>query len=133
MIHRIHHKINEKIIISINRDKINNQLNNKNKKPEFKIGDFARISMFKIFRKGTDPKYSDEAYEVINVSGHRITLSNNKVYLTSKLLKVKKPPKTTPNIIEKINLRNKLKRNMSKEGIQKKNIIRTTRSSLRNR
>lgn len=68
------------------------------------------------------------------MSGHRITLSNNKVYLTSKLLKVKAPPKTTaPNIIEKINLSNKLQRQIKKEGIQGTNIIRPTRSSARQR
>ena len=126
-------KINESIILSINQDKIKNQLNKKTK-PEFKLGDFARISTARTFRKGTEPKYTDEAYEVIDVSGHRITLSNNKVYLTSKLLKVKAPPKTTaPNIIEKINLSNKLQRQIKKEGIQGTNIIRPTRSSARQR
>jgi hypothetical protein len=122
-------KINESIIISINQDKIRNQLNKKSK-PEFKLGDYARISLARTFRKGTEPKYSDKAYEVIDVSGHRITLSNNKVYLTSKLLKVKTPPTTTtPNIIEKINLSNKLQRRIKKEGIEETNIIRPTRSS----
>ena len=49
-------------------------------------------------QKGTDPKWSDEVFQVTNVKGNTITLSNEKAYSRNDLLKV---PAGSQNVTNK--------------------------------
>lgn len=57
-----------------------------------KVGDKVRKTTKNIFSKKSEPIWSDEVYEVVKVSGQRITLNNGTIYKRGSLLKV---PNTT--------------------------------------
>jgi len=63
------HPDNQYILSVIN----SNKMNNKNTKPIYKDGDTVRIRINKTFRKGTEPRYSNDTYIVESVQGQRIT------------------------------------------------------------
>jgi hypothetical protein len=118
---------NRHAVVVLNRAKLLNQSVNKVEKPEFKPGDFCRVAVGRLFRKGTEPKYSDDAYEVASVAGQRVTLTNGKTYLVSKLLKVSGVYASTApqpvNPIEKVNKENRVKRAYKKTDFEKKVVL----------
>ena len=102
-------------------------------KPEFEAGDFCRIAINKNFRKGTEPKYTDEIFKVISTAGQRVTLSDGKTYTASNLLKVRAVAIDSPtavNPIDKVNKENRVKRVNKKTDYEKKVILqdRTSRT-----
>ena len=78
---------------NINKSKKNAYLNN-----DLSVGDHVRVSIANYFKKGTEPRYSDEVYTVEGVKGMNITLNDDKVCKRDKLLKI---PKDTIKITKK--------------------------------
>ena len=62
--------------------------------------DTVRIRIGNIFKKGTEPSFSDEIYDVINTDNNKILLSNGKKYKRSSLLKIIVPAEKTDVIHE---------------------------------
>jgi len=120
----------------INRETISllNQIKSGNtsflKKSIFKPGDLVRMRITKTFRKGTEPRYTDDLFVVDNVIGRRVTLSNGRRVLDTELLKTnfkEGPIKYNPIDIEsKRNTRDKLHKQLD---IDETNI----RTSKRNK
>jgi ribosomal protein L21E len=95
----------------------------KNKKndptSDLNAGDNVRIKIDGIFRKGTEPTYSDEVYKVLSTKGKSILLDDNKKYKREKLLLVPKDANTEyKNIIKEVNKDERIKRRLKKEGIE---------------
>lgn len=105
-------------LANINKMKVTN----KTIKSEFEPMDNVRIKITDGFRKGTEPRYSDKIYTVIEVNGKRITLDNDKTYLESDLIKTIIDD-TTPNVINVLNKRNKQKKILNKESLEEGNIL----------
>jgi hypothetical protein len=120
-------EVNRHAVVVLNRAKLLNQSVNKVEEPEFKPGDFCRVAVGRLFRKGTEPKYTDDAYEVATVAGQRVTLTNGKTYLVSKLLKVNGVYATTApqpvNPVDKVNKENRVKRVIKQTDYEKKIIL----------
>ena len=57
---------------------------------DLSVGDHVRISEKNIFKKGTEPRWSDEVYTVEGVKGLSVSLSDGKTYKRDKLLKIPK-------------------------------------------
>ena len=93
---------------------------NKKIKSEFFEGDNVRIRINKIFRKGTEPKFSDKIYKVESSNGLRITLSNGKTYHEADVIKTNFGTET-PNIIETTNKKNRTERRLKNVGIEQSN------------
>jgi hypothetical protein len=70
---------------------------------DLSIGDLVRTRITDGFRKGTDPRYSGEVFEVKEINGKNIILDNDKKYVRINLLKVPAGTvsDTKPNIIDK--------------------------------
>ena len=93
---------------------------NKKIKSDFFEGDNVRIRINKIFRKGTEPKFSDKIYKVVSSNGLRITLSNGKTYHEADVIKTNFGTET-PNIIETTNKKNRTERRLKNVGIEQSN------------
>ena len=80
--------------MNLEKRKDNNQI------ASLAIDDNVRISTMgrSALQKGTDPKWSDEVFQVTNVKGNTITLSNEKAYSRNDLLKV---PAGSQNVTNK--------------------------------
>ena len=105
---------------------------NKKYKSEFLPGDKVRIRLNKQFRKGTEPRYSDEVYIVENINGKRITLDNDKTYIESDIIKTI-IENIEPNIIDKVNKEKSTERKIKKAGVDPDNIVANrTRNKTRN-
>lgn len=80
-----------------NFDKIYNMNATKSKEnktvSDLSVGDKVRVRIGGIFNKGTEPKFSDDVYEVRSVKATTITLNDDKRYKRDNLLKI---PNTTP-------------------------------------
>ena len=99
-------------------------MNNKSTKALYIDGDIVRIRINKTFRKGTEPRYSNEIYIITDVQGQRITLNNGKTLLESELLKVNDDsPTLTNNPIDNVNKANRTERRLLKAGVSESNII----------
>jgi len=123
-------EINQHSIAELNRAKISNEPN----KSLFSIGDIVRIRINKTFRKGTEPRYSDDVYIVESVQGQRITLSNGKTLLESELLKVDGDTSTpTTNPIDIVNKENRTTRRLKQAGVNKNDILESKRERKPNR
>ena len=95
-------------------------------KPEDKV----RVKISGIFSKGTEPKWSDEFYNVIKINGTTITLSNDKRYKRTNLLKIPNETlKGFTNPIKDVTKNNKGKQIRKKEDIQEENIVREKRAT----
>ncbi len=92
------------------------------------VGNHVRIQNKKTpFSKGYEVSYSDDAYQVVSISGNRATLDNGKE-VPIKLLQVVPAGTTTNNSAAvEANLHNKIKRIYRKEGLTEENIINTRR------
>jgi hypothetical protein len=113
---------NQNLIATINKAKIDN----KPPKSEFKEGDIVRVRIDKTFRKGTDPRYSDETYVISTIQGKRMTLNNGKIKLESALMKVDGHD-NAPLPQTKVTTENRIKRTLNREGIDTSNIISSKR------
>ena len=79
-------KINKMTIVKLNIDK-----SKSNKiESDLSIGDKVRILDKKIFKKGSEPQYSSEIYNVMNISGKTIYLSDGHIKKRNVLLKIHK-------------------------------------------
>ena len=75
------------------------------------LNDKVRIKLTGIFKKGTDPGWSDEFYTVEHINKNTITLSNGKKYKRENLLKIPNDtPETGRNIIHQNNLEEKARK-----------------------
>ena len=91
-------------------------------KSAFSEGDRVRIKINDIFKKGSEPRYSNKIYIVESVNGKRITLNNDKTYLESNLIKTL-IENTDGNIINDTNRENSAIRNLQKEGLNMDNVL----------
>ena len=87
-----------------------------------------RVSIANFFKKGTEPRWTDEIYTVEGVKGMTITLNDDKTYKRDKLLNIPKDTiKTTtttkPNVIKQATQERKIEIFHKQEGIEEKNII----------
>ena len=127
------------------QDKYHEQILNlnllKNKKngsaSDLSINDKVRIRIGNIFKKGTEPSFSDEIYDVINTDNNKILLSNGKKYKRSSLLKIvsvktkdlnQQPiamqlPKPNVNIIKEATKTHKIKQLHNRISIDQNNVI----------
>ena len=84
-----------------------------------KIGDKVRIKLNKKFGKSSEPQYSDDVYIIDDIEGQTVVLDNGKIKKMNDLLIV--PQKTesrkTPNVIEEVNKKARIKRRLNKEGL----------------
>lgn len=92
---------------------------------DFIEGDYVRIRINKMFRKGTEPKFSDKIYTVIASNGLRVTLSNGKTYHETDVIKTNFLSDNKPNTVEKINNVNRKDRRLKNAGIIKNNVSTT--------
>ena len=103
--------------------------NKKNASPsDLLINDKVRIRIGNIFKKGTEPSFSDEIYDVINTDNNKILLSNGKKYKRSSLLKIvslpsPSPPKPNVNIIKEATKTHKIKQLHNRISIDQNNVI----------
>ena len=77
-------------ILHMNMDKNLKNIQIHSKGSDLIIGDHVRISEKNAFKKGTEPRFSDEVYTVEGVKGLSVTLSDGKAYKRNKLLKIRK-------------------------------------------
>jgi type IV secretory pathway VirD2 relaxase len=103
-------------------------MRNTSTKPLFKEGEMVRIRINKTFRKGTEPRYSDDVLAVTGVQGQRITLSNGKTLLESELLKVNSAEPLDTNTIDIVNKENRVSRRLKQAGVDAQNITSTKRA-----
>jgi hypothetical protein len=84
----------------------------------------VRIRINKTFRKGTEPRYSNEIYVVTSAQGQRISLKIGKTLLESELLKVYgNTTSTTTNPIDIVNKENRTTRRIKQAGVSQQNIL----------
>ena len=102
---------------------------NKKIKSEFSEGENVRIRFNKIFKKGTEPKFSDKTYKVISSNGLRVTLSNDKTYHEADVIKTNFTTDETPNIIETTNKMKRTERRLKNVGIKQSNAINVEKRS----
>jgi hypothetical protein len=105
-------------VASINRSKISN----KKVVSLFKVGDNVRIRLTQGFRKGTEPRYTDNVYQVVSVDGQRVTLNNNKTYIDSDVI-ITYTTDTQSNVIEEINKTSRHARRKKKAGVSDINVV----------
>jgi len=106
---------NRDIIYNINVEK------NKKNNPEsdLKKDDLVRVNIMGLFKKGTEPTYSDEIYKVLSAKGKTIELDDNKKYKRENLLRVpKETEREYNNVIKEVNKESRFNRRMQREGIQ---------------
>jgi hypothetical protein len=115
---------NQHTVALINKSKMSKG-SNESLKSLFNVGEHVRVRINKLFRKGTEPRYSDEIYKVESILGKRIKLDNGKIKLESELLKVDKPEEAMiqTNPIEKVNKENRVERRLKKSGVDELNIV----------
>jgi hypothetical protein len=114
---------------NMDKNKKNAQLQAKGS--DLSIGDHVRISIANFFKKGTEPRYSDEIYTVEGIKGMTITLNDDKTYKRDKLLRIPKDTikitdssnKVKPNVIKQATKERKIEIFHKQEGIEEKNII----------
>jgi hypothetical protein len=92
---------------------------------DLKINDKVRVKISGMFTKGTEPRWSDEFYTVKKVNGTTITLSNDKRYKRTNLLKIPITTEagSTENIIKGVTKENKGRQLRKREDIDENNII----------
>jgi hypothetical protein len=111
---------------NMDKNKKNAQLQAKGS--DIATGDHVRVSIANFFKKGSEPRWSDEIYTVEGVKGMTITLSDDKAYKRDKLLKI---PKDTikitdsshavkPNVIKQATKERKNEISHKQEGIGEK-------------
>ena len=113
---------------AINYDKVIFNKKIDGEKNNFKVGDNVRIQKPKtVFKKGYEITYSKETYKIKTVGNGMAKLDDGKRYKTDRLLKVNSVIKPLGNTLEKSNAKQKAKRKLNKEGIEKQTITRAKR------
>lgn len=105
---------NQDIIFKINQEK-----NKKNThESDLSKNDLVRIKITGLFKKGTDPTFSDEVYKVISAKGKTIELDDNKKYKRENLLLVPKDTKKEfNNAVKQVNKESRINRKLKREGL----------------
>jgi transposase InsO family protein len=87
-------------------------------------GDKVRILEKKVFKKGSEPIWSDEVFIVESARGQTVILTNGKKKNREQLLKVPRETLSSGPSIDKIYAKKRrIKRRMNKEGLDASNII----------
>ena len=118
---------NEVLKLNIEKSKINQQLNDKK---HIKAGDKIRVYIDNQFRKGTEPNYTTELFEVKSIKGKKILLTNGKTirdqnilkidnnqYIDNNLLTNGEDNIANSNVIDEANKENKITRKLKQVGI----------------
>ena len=100
------------------------------KKKNIKAGDKIRVYIDNAFRKGTEPNYTTELFEVKDVKGKKILLTNGKTILDQNLIKIDNDQYVdnnlltngdeyiaNSNVIDDANKENKITRKLKQVGI----------------
>lgn len=97
--------------------------------------DQVRIRIEGTFKKGTEPKWSDDVFTVDEIRGKMIKLSNGKIKKRSNLLKIHSMPEQFQqvNIIKETNIKNNVMRKNMSAGIDQNNLISSKRISKSNK
>ena len=114
-----------KPLVELNIEKMKNKITS-----DLEEGDKVRINIRSTFDKGTAPRWSDEVFVVQSAVGLSITLTNGIVQKREQLLKINKDTSVDDiktNAIKKASVENKKERILKEEGVEKKNIIKTSR------
>jgi len=95
----------------------------KTKAHEFKVGDYARVMMYKDkFKRGYEANYSHEVYQVTEVNGDSITLVNGKTYRPDQILKADKASADVDEA-KKVRKEHKKELELKSEDIKQENIV----------
>ena len=97
---------------------------------DLQIDNKVRTKLTGIFKKGTDPGWSDEFYTVEHINKNTITLSNGKKYKRENLLKIPdNTAETGRNIVAQNHLEEKVRKVIKKNDLAP--IIDTEKRSQR--
>jgi len=109
-----------------------------NDSKDIKAGDKIRVFIENEFRKGTEPNYTSEIFEVKSRNGKKLTLTNGKKILDQNVLKISNnqyidhnlltngnDDNQNMNVIEEANKQNKINKKLKKE-----DLIRPTHEEL---
>jgi hypothetical protein len=102
--------------MNLDKQKSNNQMNSLTPGDKVRVSTQGRSAL----QKGTDPKWSDEVFEVVRAKGDTVVLNNNQAYKRSALLRVPTETETTgANATDKekaetLSLTQKLKQKLEK-------------------
>jgi hypothetical protein len=103
------------------KNKINKML-----KPDLKEGDKVRINITRTFKKGTEPRWSDEIYIVKYQKGKSVYLENDQILKRDNILKVHDETEINNNkinVIDKSSRNKKIETQLKKEGVDENNIL----------
>ena len=135
----IHDQETQFEILHLNMDKNKKNIQIHKKGADLVSGDHVRVREANIFKKGTEPRWSDEVYTVEGVKGLSVTLTNDKVYKRDSLLKI---PKDTikithstvkPNVIKVATKQRKQDIILKSEDIKEENIRTSKRQPVANK
>ena len=97
-------------------------------------GDSVRLKISGIFKKGTEPSWSDEIYIVKSTNGKTIELTDGSKHKRTSLLKIPNNfNKITKNIIKEATIENKIDRKLKLVGMNPNDIVTTKRVITKNR
>ena len=106
-----------------------------NQTSDLKQGDKVRTDDTRLFKKGTENRWSDEIFNVESAKGKSVTLTNGQVLKREKVLKI--PSNTVPithtNIMKLATKERKQVLQLRAEGIKQENIISTKREKIGNK
>ena len=130
-------KENYQTILHINFNKMIKEkpkIKDKSRDKGLNKGDFVRIRTKTIFSKQSDGNFSNEIYEVIDVYGNNVFLSDDKTYKRTNLLKVNKLDITdTDNPITEVIKENKINRQIKKSGVDRNDDKSTLYETIKTR
>jgi hypothetical protein len=120
---------NEQLIRDYNFQKLKKNKTIIDLEPDDKV----RIKIKGMFKKSSEPQFSDEIYKVASVNNRTIILSNGQIVKRQNLLKV---PKLTiskqTNVISQNNKIARKEKILKQEGIDETNIVTTKRTKKNN-
>ena len=103
----------------------------------FSVGDKCRVRIDGVFKKGTEPRFSDDVYIVKAVQGGTVTLNNDKTYRSTSLLKIDKnfvaPVKAPKNVIRRATQERQQELLHKRIDVQEQNILQGKRDKRRNK
>ena len=127
-------------VLHINMDKNKKNIQLHKKGSDLTAGDHVRVSEANFFKKGTEPRWSDEVYTVQDVKGLSVTLDNDKAYKRDKLLKIPKDTvrntkaaPSAPNVVKVATKQHKQHLTLKAEDIKADNIQSTKRDRVANK
>jgi hypothetical protein len=110
------------LIINIWKSKKNNTVS------DLVIGDKVRLKIKGMFKKNSEPSWSDQVYSVKEIHHHTITLNDDTVHKRQSLLKVPQDTLTpviteSRNVFQQATKENKQRHLLNREAQQQENII----------